>query len=67
MTTILPNAAARIAQAKVLRDELTNLDNAASNPGENPNNDKTTLNLAALDNPALETPGPEQAYRLTHP
>ena len=53
MTTILPNAAARIAAAKTLRDTLTNADNAIANPGVNPNTDKTTLNLAALYAKAL--------------
>jgi hypothetical protein len=42
MTTILPNAAARIAAAKTLRDTLTNADNAVAIPGVNPNTDKTT-------------------------
>ncbi len=54
MTTILPNAPARLAQAKTLRDDLTNSDNAAGVPGENPNTDKTSGNLAALYSKALK-------------
>ena len=54
MTTVLPNAAARIAEAKILRDKLTNADDGAGNPGQNPNTDKTSGNLAALYSKALK-------------
>lgn len=54
MTTILPNAAARIAEAKILRDKLTNADQGTGNPGQNPSTDKTSGNLAALYSKALK-------------
>jgi len=48
-----PNAAARIAAAKTLRDMLTNDDTNAGVPSQNPNSDKTSGNLAALYTKAL--------------
>lgn len=54
MSTILANSDARVAGAKTLRDNLTNSDDAMGNPGQNPNVDKSSGNLAALYSKALK-------------